>query len=288
MTLNSRSQTTAFAALSVAVGVCSFASCRAGQEDHWPRADARSQAAAEWHHFGGDLGNTKYSSLAQIDRHNVTEIREAWRFDVTEVEAATGHRTRSFRVMPILANGRLFVSTQLNLAAALDPATGDVLWDYDPKAYELPTPTHGGLGNRGVAYWRGEGPRGTPEERIFLATGGLQLVALDAATGETFSDFGNGGIVDLSKGLGREVARNLYNLKGPVTVCRNTVVVGSIVSDVARRRENPPGHVRGYDVRSGDLRWIFHTIPQAGEPGNEDGEGQQVLLPRYPGYVHLP
>ena len=180
-----------------------------------------------WTHHSGGLDSSKYSPLSQVDASNVADLKVAWRWNVTDVEASTGKATRGFRVVPLVVNGRMYLSTGLNLVVALDPTSGDVIWKYDPKAYEFPTPAHGGLSSWGVEYWT-DGD----EERIIIGTGGLQLIALNAKTGKPFPDFGNNGEVDLSKGLGRQIRRSRYNVKAPPVVCRDTIIIGSVVSDL--------------------------------------------------------
>ena len=234
-----------------------------------PQVAPSQVSEGEWRHYGADQASSRYSALDRIDRDNVGDLVVAWKWDVAEADAVAGQRSRAFRVTPLKIGDRLYLSTKLNMIVALDPGTGKMLWAHDPKAYELPTPTHGGLDSRGVAYWT-DGQ----EERIFLATGGLQLVALDAETGEPIADFGDGGVVDLSKGLGREIIRSQYNIRSPPIVCRDTIVVGSVVNDLGSTKTMPPGHVRGYDARTGEMKWIFHTIPQASEFGTETWEDE--------------
>jgi quinoprotein glucose dehydrogenase len=226
----------------------------------------------EWRAVAGDLHSSRYSALAQIDRDNVGKLALAWSLDVGAIDFTGGARPgRSFRATPLMANDTLYVSTALNRVLAIDPGTGELRWLYDPRAYERPRP-FGGLSSRGVAYWRD--PDDPGDERIVIATGGLQLIALDAGTGRPVPDFGAGGVVDLSLGLGRSIERRHYNITSPPTICRNTVVVGSQVDDNPRTRHMPPGHVRGYDVRTGAMKWVFRTIPQAGEFGNDTWEDE--------------
>ncbi len=233
-----------------------------------PESGLAQDMSGEWRAFAGDQASTKYSSLDQISADNVGDIRPVWTWDAAALDAATGERPIGFRATPLKIGDRLFVSTALNQVAALDPGTGALVWSYDPKAYAFETPTHGGLGSRGVAYWSD----GAGDERLVFATGGMQLFTLDPETGALVHNFGNDGFVDLTQGLGREIAREHYNQKSPPTICGDTVVVGSIVNDLGLTRQMPPGHVRGYDVRSGAMKWIFHTIPQNGEPGVETWE----------------
>ncbi|MDA1094755.1 MAG: pyrroloquinoline quinone-dependent dehydrogenase [Acidobacteria bacterium] len=230
---------------------------------------ARAQAPlGEWRAFAADHASTKYSGLDQITADNVSDLRPVWTWDAAALDAATGERPRGFRATPLKVGDRLFVSTALNQVAALDPASGTLVWSYDPRAYAFETPTHGGLDSRGVSYWS----NGADDERIVFATGGMQLFTLDPASGALDRRFGDNGFVDLTLGLGREIDRADYNMKSPPTICGNTIVLGSIVNDLGLTRQMPPGHVRGYDVRSGRLKWIFHTIPQDGEFGVETWE----------------
>ncbi len=226
--------------------------------------------SGEWWTVSGDLHGSRYSALDQIDRKNVTTLEQAWSLDVEAIDFTDGVRPgRSFRATPLMIDGTLYVSTALNRVLAIDPGTGALRWSYDPRAYALPRP-FGGLSSRGVAYWRDAAD--PTDERIVIATGGLQLIALDVMTGHPHPDFGNDGLVDLSLGLGRPIERRHYNITSPPMICRNTIVVGSQVNDNPRTRHMPPGHVRGYNVRTGALKWIFHTIPQASEFGADTWE----------------
>ena len=130
-----------------------------------------------------------------------------------------------------------------------------------PEELRSRAPANAGFQHRGLEYWTdGE------DQRLFIATGDRRLIALNAKTGETYPDFGvdGEGFTDTSKRLGREINIRNYTHNSPVTVCGDTVVVGSIISDGPSSPSMPPGHVRGYDVRSGEMKWIFHTIPQPG------------------------
>ncbi len=110
------------------------------------------------------------------------------------------------------------------------------------------------------------------EERLVIATGGRQLVSVDAKTGIPDSKFGNAGQVDLSYDLGRKISPGDISHTAPVIVCRDTIIVGSIINDFITTKEAPPGHIRGYDIRTGKLRWRFNSIPQEGEFGVETWE----------------
>ena len=224
----------------------------------------------DWPHYAGDHGSTKYSGLDQIDAENFENLEVLWRWESADKALAdkTRFRPTFFRGTPIVVKGVAYISTGLSQVAAIDVASGETLWVHDPESYERGRPTHG-IHHRGVEYWTD----GT-EERIVIATGGRQLVSLDAKTGKPDPHFADGGWVDLLQGLGREVnGRNIGHNK-PVVIVGDTIVVGSIIFDFPLLKNNPPGHIRGYDVRSGALKWRFNSIPQEGEFGVETWENE--------------
>lgn len=221
----------------------------------------------EWRHYAADGASSKYTALAQINRDNVHQLREVWRWDSPDNELQTRIRQRAsyFKPTPLMVNGRLYLSTGFNLVAALDPGTGETLWLFDPKAYEQGRPANSGWQHRGVSYWESGDDR-----RIIIATGTGELIALNADTGEPISSFGKNGRVDLQAGItSNDAERRLIGYNSPVAIVRDTVVVGCTVVDAVRTQTMPTCHLRGFDVRSGEQRWIFHTVPQHGEPGVE-------------------
>ena len=233
-------------------------------------ASAQSGAPeGDWPHYAGDHGSTKYSALDQINADNFASLTVAWRWESVDkdLEDKTSFRPFYFRPTPIEIGGVLYTSTGLSQIAAIDAASGETLWVHDPESYTKGVITHGAFHHRGLEYWKGG-----DSERVFIATGGRQLVSIDTKTGKPDPNFGDNGMVDLSKDLGRDVnVRNIAH-NAPVIVCRDTVIVNSIIMDFPVRKEAPPGHVRGYDARTGEFKWIFHSIPQAGETGNETWE----------------
>jgi quinoprotein glucose dehydrogenase len=236
-------------------------------------AGAAQQGApqGEWPSFGGDPGNTKYSPLDQIDADNFADLEMAWQWSsISQPIVAANDRIRPgrFSATPLMVDGLLYVSTALSQVAAIDAGSGKTVWSYDPESWRKGRPANLGWQHRGVAYWS-DGD----DARILIATHDLRLVALNAKTGALYPDFGDGGAVDLSTSLGKPVRMSTLTHSSPPAICRNTVIVGSIVADLPSRKEGPPGHVRGFDVRTGEFKWIFHTIPQEGEVGNETWEG---------------
>lgn len=263
------------------------------------RGQGHGVTKGEWPSFGGDPGNAKYSPLDQIDRENFKDLKIAWRWTSISKDVTTSNRrvrAGQFKATPLMVDGKLFVSTAISQVAAVDAGTGKLVWSYDPKSYKsVVRPANLGWQHRGVAYWS-DGD----DSRILIATHDLKLIAINAKTGELCSDFGNKGKVDLSKDLGRSVEVYSLTHSSPPAICRDTVVVGSIVQDGIPYKKGPPGHVRGYDVRTGKRKWIFHTIPQIGEFGVESWEDESwqysgacnvwsmMAVDNELGYVYLP
>ena len=186
------------------------------------------------------------------------------------------HGISSLKATPLMINGVIYLSTPLYQAAAIDAATGRTIWSYNPKSYEAGTPAMSLTWNsRGVAYWTD----GESDERIYWGTGDGYLIAVDAKTGAPCEDFGENGRVDLTIGIPRaergkkdELGALLYSMSSPPIVCRDVIVTGSCISDRRDVKGTPPGDVRGWDVRTGERKWTFHTIPHKGEFGNETWE----------------
>ncbi|HWP44853.1 MAG TPA: pyrroloquinoline quinone-dependent dehydrogenase, partial [Blastocatellia bacterium] len=184
-------------------------------------------------------------------------------------------RIGSLKATPLMVGGTLYVVTPLYQAAAIDAATGETMWVYNPKSYEAGTPTMSLQWNqRGAAYWT-DGK----EARIFWGTGDGYLIAVDAKTGRPCADFGENGRVDMMKDIPR-VKRGerdylnalKYSLSSPPIVCRDVVIAGSLIADRIITKEAPPGDVQAWDVRTGRLKWRFHTVPREGEFGVETWE----------------
>ena len=232
----------------------------------------RAARAQDWPAFGGDPGGMRYSPLTAIDRANVGGLGVAWTWatgeaPIPETSSTRAARPGNFQATPLMINDTLYLSTPYNRVVALDAGTGRELWSYDPGAYRAGQPSNGtGFVHRGVAAWSGGRQR-----RIFINSR-WRLIALDAATGKPIPSFGANGEVDLTAQLIRPVNKRHYTNTSPPVVVGDLVIVGNGVGDRLAYRNDPPGDVQAFDVRTGRRVWRFNPIPQAGEFGNETWE----------------
>ncbi len=240
----------------------------------------------EWHAFGRDEANTKYSPLDQITADNFGDLEIAWRWTSLSravVEENERIRPSAFKSSPLMADGLVYVSTALGQAAALDAGTGEPVWTYDPRIYDdMERPPNMGWHHRGLSYWKDDE---SDDARIFMSNHDLKLVALNARTGARYPDFGENGYVDLTQGYEREIDASRMTYSSPVAVAGDTIITGSIVQDTnIRLREASPGDVRAYDARTGEMKWIFHTIPQGDEFGVDSWQNESW---RYSGHTNV-
>ncbi|HLI86482.1 MAG TPA: PQQ-binding-like beta-propeller repeat protein [Bryobacteraceae bacterium] len=200
---------------------------------------AKPQADPDWPMYNRDLAGTRYSPLTQINTRNVAQLKLAWSYKLPPASEAT----------PIVVHGVMYIPAG-NRIVALEPENGKEIWSY--------TVTGGGATRRGVAYWPGDADN--PPRVVFTA--GRRMIALNAKTGKVDPGFGKEGEVDL--GIPYNSAPTVY---------KNLLFVGANVGEI--QVAGQPGDTRAYDARTGAKVWVFHSVPQPGEPGHEswDGDG---------------
>jgi quinoprotein glucose dehydrogenase len=214
----------------------------------------KAQSSVDWPAYNGGVDGDHYSRLAQINRENVSRLQVAWSFD-------TGEKG-GIQANPLIVGRTLYAFTPSLQVIALDAATGRLKWKFDPgtgnKGHSA------GLGfaqpSRGLSWWT-DGR----ESRLFAGVVNF-LYCLDPSTGQPVASFGEGGRIDLRKGLREPYEQQSIALTTPGMVYKDLIIVGG------RNPEShpaPPGDIRAFDVRTGKLRWSFHTIPHPGEPGYE-------------------
>lgn len=221
------------------------------------------QTPADWPAYGRDPQGTRYSPAAAIDRGNVARLAPAWTYRTGETGPAfKTAKPTAFEATPLVVDGVMYLGTPLGRVIALDPASGRERWVFDPKIKR--DVTYGDFASRGVATWVDEAaPAGAAcHRRVFVATAQSQLIALDARDGRPCAGFGHSGIVDLKAGLRiAPFEPAAYSMTSPPVVVNGVVITGSSIAD--NSRPNPAsGEVRGYDARTGALKWAWDPIPQ--------------------------
>jgi quinoprotein glucose dehydrogenase len=252
-------------------------------------SDSADGPFADWPHYGGDAGGSRYSPLTQIDATNVAQLTVAWEYRTGDLsDGSRGRRASAFETTPIVADGTMYFSTPFNRVVALDPESGKERWSFDPKI-DLRAPYSEGLINRGVTLWtdRAGAESDHCARRIFLATIDARLFALDAASGQPCASFGVNGQIDLTRGIANITRRGEYQETSAPAVTADLVILGSSIAD-NDRVDSPSGVVRAFDARTGELRWSWNPIPESLAPtgaGNAwstisvDAERELVFVP---------
>jgi quinoprotein glucose dehydrogenase len=202
-----------------------------------------SLSARDWPTYGGSPEYQHYSPLAQINRSNVKQLQVAWSYDTGEQGGV--------QTSPLVVGGVLYGISPTQRIFAVDAATGKEIWKFDSGIKGMQP-------NRGLAYWSDK-----DDKRILVGVMNF-LYALDVKTGKPIPSFGTDGRVDLQENLGREPRFQSIALTSPGIVYKDLIIVGGRNPETLPA---PPGDIRAYDVRSGKLRWSFHTIPHPGEFG---------------------
>ncbi|WP_460915320.1 outer membrane protein assembly factor BamB family protein [Spirosoma areae] len=225
-------------------------------------------ANTDWPTYGGNKAGNRYSPLTQVNRQNVKDLQLAWTFDTGE-NKNPDERGMDIQCQPIVVNGVLYGTTPRLKLVAVNAATGQPLWKFDPFADPAKKPRFHPM--RGVVYWEDGDRNGKPDKRILYSVGAT-LYAVDALTGKPIDSFGQHGEVDLHEGLGDkktlgyDVADFSIRATTPGVIYNEYLIMGSSVSEGG---DALPGNIRAFNVRTGKLAWTFRTIPLPGEYGYE-------------------
>ncbi len=261
-------------------------------------AAQRGTPIGEWRHYAGNGASTKYSPLDRITAANVGRLEVAWQWSSPDNAIAAVNsevRPGAYQDTPLMVNGVLYTETSLGIFVALDPATGKVLWQYDPESWKGGRPPNLGYTHRGMAYWT-DGR----SERLLSGTHDAYIVSIDAKTGKLDPAFGVNGRVDASQYVALADRTKNYAINSAPVIVKDVVITGANIPDNVLNKEAPRGDVSGYDVRTGKRLWTFRSIPQPGELGNDTWENgsaeysgntnvwSMMSVDKELGYVYLP
>jgi len=203
-----------------------------------------------WETYQGDPGSNQYSSLGQINKGNVDQLKVAW---VYQTGDSLGQQSQ-IQCNPIIVDDILYATSPAIKLIALHAATGELLWEFDPALDFSPHV------NRGVTYWE------SGSDKRILFTAGSLLFAIDAITGKPVVSFGTAGVTSLKAGLGPRAADLFVISTSPGVIYKDLYIIGTRVSENA---DAAPGYIRAFNARTGAVEWVFHTIPKPGEYGYE-------------------
>ena len=225
---------------------------------------------AAWSYFGGDNNFNRYSPADQINADNVDQLSILWRRDATAASLRNDYNGMGFeknlRSTPLLVDGVLYAPNIFGLVEAFDPATGETVWTQEP--YQPTLLEAAGISSRGIAHWQ----QGI--DRRLMVVRGNYLYALNPQTGETFPDFGREEPGRINLAYSAANANNFALTTSPLVIGNTTVIGGFLngAGDGGSRKEAAPENIRGFDVRTGELKWEFNVVPRPGEFGYDTWE----------------
>jgi quinoprotein glucose dehydrogenase len=212
-----------------------------------------SHSFNDWRYYQGDPGRNQYSILDQINVENAHELKLAWAYHTNDIDTS---RNTQIQCNPLIIDGILYGTSPILSCFALDASTGKEIWTFIPPTDERFNYSMGV--NRGLTFWEGDG-----EKRLFYIAGNF-LYCLDPGTGKPFLAFGDQGRVNIKIGLGPDALKHYVTGTTPGAIYKDRIIVGCRLSE---DRIAAPGHIRAYNVRTGEQEWIFHTIPKPDEYG---------------------
>jgi quinoprotein glucose dehydrogenase len=210
-------------------------------------ADKDAKPYTTWSDYEGSADSAQYSALTQINKSNVAHLQQIWFYP-------GGNNGFRYGFNPLIVDGVMYVLGKDNALVALDAVSGKEIWVHDNNKPRNIT-------NRGINYWES---KDRSDRRLFYSTNNI-LHAVDARTGKLVDSFGDHGNVDLREGLGRDPKTIRQIQSGsPGRAFENLLILGSATGE---EYNSPPGDIRAYDVLTGKMVWIFHTVPHPGEFG---------------------
>lgn len=227
-------------------------------------------APEDWPAYGRTHAGDRYSPLTQINSNNVGQLQEAWTYHTGDFKKPDDSAETTNQVTPIKVGDKVFICTTHQFLDAIDAATGKRLWRYDPHLRANNTFQH--LTCRGVSYYdQDEAALVAPvshgkaaathsavcPRKVILPVNDGRLIAVNADSGEPCSDFGDNGQIDLQKSMPYPYLGG-YNPTSPPVVTASTIIIAGSVTDNFSEEE-PSGVIRGYDVNTGALKWVFDT-----------------------------
>ncbi|WP_418137736.1 glucose/quinate/shikimate family membrane-bound PQQ-dependent dehydrogenase [Agrobacterium sp. El2ro-1b] len=219
----------------------------------------------DWHHYGRTPYGQRYSPLTQVNIDNVSQLKEAWRYQTGDVKLPDDVGETTYQVTPLKIGETLYICTPHNWAIAIDAATGKEKWKYDPNVGLNPDRQHQTC--RGVSYYaEPNAAAGTAcAQRVYLPTSDARLIALDAATGQVCTSFADQGVLHLEQGMKYNPAGYYYSTSPPV-IAAGKIIIGGAVNDNYSTQEQS-GVICAFDVNSGALIWNWDSgNPQKTEP----------------------
>ena len=232
------------------IGLVFFASC------------TRHEKYDQWRQYKGSDGNIQYSSLIEIDTSNVKTLQPAWEYHTGDADTANYSQ---IQCNPIIVDGILYGTSPRLRLFALDAATGEKKWQFDPfDSLNADKSFFSSNNCRGVTYYEAA----ENDQRIYYTAGSF-LHCVNAQTGRLVESFANKGKLDLHDGLGAAAKDLFVSATSPGIIFNHLIIMGTRVSESPQAA---PGHIRAFDINTGKQEWIFHTIPQPGEYGYESWE----------------
>lgn len=211
----------------------------------------------DWHQYGRTPYGQRYSPLTQVNVENVSQLKEAWRYQTGDVKLPDDVGETTYQVTPLKIGNTLYICTPHNWAIAIDAATGKEKWKYDPNVGLNPDRQHQTC--RGVSYYaEPNAAEGTAcAQRVYLPTSDARLIALDAATGQVCTSFADQGVLHLEQGMKYNPAGYYYSTSPPV-IAAGKIIIGGAVNDNYSTQEQS-GVIRAFDVNSGALVWNWDS-----------------------------